>query len=167
MWLEAAKGISCPLAEVPSRADDLRTILEAGGNWLLEDAKAEQIDETVLFHLLNFVRETGRFCLITSRTWPLEWDIKLPDLLSRLRAAQVIELYEPDDYLLKQVIVKLFADRQIMIDEKIVEYCTLRMERSLDTASRLVAAIDAEALARKVPISRTIAAKVLEEMGMT
>ncbi|MEM7067900.1 MAG: hypothetical protein AAF478_03375 [Pseudomonadota bacterium] len=166
IWIEEAGGKSCPLENLPERIDELQVCVENGGNLLLEDAIPGKLDETALFHILNFIRQFNQFCLITSRTWPLEWNVQLPDLASRLRAAQVVELHEPDDLLLKQVMVKLFADRQLMVDEKIIDYCALRMERSLETAAKLVAEVDAEAMARKSPISRTIVAQVLEQMGM-
>jgi len=166
VWISAAGGTACPMSNLSDHLEELQNCLQSGGNILLEDAGAGIIDETALFHLLNSVREAGCHCLITSRSWPLEWNVQLPDLLSRLRAAQVVELLEPDDLLLKQVMVKLFADRQLMVDEKIIDYCALRMERSLETAACLVAEVDAEALSRKTPISRSIAAQVLARMGM-
>jgi hypothetical protein len=39
--------------------------------------------------------------------------VTLPDLASRLKAATVVEIAEPDEELLAQVMVKLFADRQL------------------------------------------------------
>ncbi len=55
-------------------------------------------------------------------------------------------LEEPEDALLRAVLVKLFADRQLVVDGDIVEYLARRMERSLDAARRLVAELDREAL---------------------
>ncbi|MEM9330209.1 MAG: hypothetical protein AAGA53_02720 [Pseudomonadota bacterium] len=166
VWVSKTGGMMCQASELTDRMNAIKDCVDAQGCIVLEDAGADELDETALFHLLNMVRQADTYCLITSRTWPAQWRVTLPDLLSRLRATQVIELLEPDDLLLKQVIIKLFADRQLMIDEKVVDYCVLRMERSLETASALVAAIDSEALAGKSPVSRALAAKVLENLGM-
>ncbi|MEM7215709.1 MAG: hypothetical protein AAF423_09210 [Pseudomonadota bacterium] len=165
-WISVAGGIVCKLSAITDHMEELQKILESGENIVLEDAGPGEIEETALFHLVNAVRQAGAYCIITSRTWPLQWNVELPDLKSRLRAMQVVELLEPDDMLLKQVMIKLFADRQIIIDEKVVDYCVLRMERSLETAARLVAEIDAEALAGKSPVSRAVASRVLERSGM-
>ena len=81
-------------------------------------------------------------------------------------AAQLVELDEPDDSLLKQVMVKLFADRQLQVDPGLVDFCVLRMERSLEFAANLVDRIDRIALARKKTISRKIATQALSELGM-
>ncbi|MEM9277264.1 MAG: hypothetical protein AAGA76_01675 [Pseudomonadota bacterium] len=165
-WIDLAGGMICDIADVGELMPKVQSCLDSGGNVVLEDAGPERINETDLFHLINSVRQAKTYCLVTSRSWPLEWKIQLPDLVSRLRAAQVVELLEPDDLLLKQVMIKLFADRQLIIDEKVVDFCVLRMERSLETAAKLVSAIDAEALSRKSPISRSIAGKALEKLGM-
>ena len=128
---------------------------------VLEDAH-EGFDQTALFHLLNAARQSGVKVLITSRTWPQAWQITLPDLSSRLRAATPVEILEPDDELLRQVLVKLFADRQLAVDLGVVDYIVVRMERSVDVAIRAVEAIDQEALAGRVKITKPLAGRVLE-----
>jgi len=130
---------------------------------VIEDAHLG-VDNTVLFHLLNAARQAGRTVLITSRTWPASWRITLPDLQSRLRAATPVEILEPDDDLLRRVLVKLFADRQISVDQGVVDYLVVRMERSLEVALRAVEAIDQEALAGRVRITKPLAGRVLENV---
>ncbi|WP_305986991.1 AAA family ATPase [Roseibium sp. MMSF_3544] len=122
------------------------------------------VNETALFHLLNEARQAGKNVLITSRTWPASWKITLPDLMSRLRAATPVEILEPDDDLLRRVLVKLFADRQISVDIGVVDYLVVRMERSLEVAMRAVQAIDREALAGRVKITKPLAGRVLENV---
>jgi chromosomal replication initiation ATPase DnaA len=92
------------------------------------------------------------------------WPVDLPDLKSRLKAATVVEIGEPDDELLAQVLVKLFADRQIMPDDKLVSYIAARMERSNAAAVEIVERLDSLALARGVKISRALAGEVLASM---
>ncbi|MEM5584231.1 AAA family ATPase [Roseibium sp. AS2] len=130
---------------------------------VLEDAHLG-VDETALFHLLNAARQAGKTVLITSRTWPASWKITLPDLVSRLRAATPVEILEPDDDLLRRVLVKLFADRQISVERSVIDYLVVRMERSLGVALRAVEAIDREALAGRVKITRPLAGRVLENV---
>jgi len=122
------------------------------------------VNETDLFHLLNAARQAGGQVLITSRTWPAAWQLTLPDLQSRLRAATPVEILEPDDDLLRQVLVKLFADRQLSVDLTVVDYLVVRMERSLEVALNVVDAIDREALAGQGKITRPLAGRVLERV---
>ena len=138
----------------------------SGGNILIENVASGFDAEKGLFHLLNAVREAGSYCLITSRSWPREWNISLLDLRSRLLAAQLVELAEPDDLLLKQVMVKLFSDRQLEVEAAVIDYCVLRMERSLESAAKLVDAMDNLALSTKRTISRKTAADALKSLGM-
>ncbi|MIL09666.1 hypothetical protein BZU93_27790, partial [Salmonella enterica subsp. enterica] len=70
----------------------------------------------------------------------------------------------PDDALLGGVIAKLFADRQVEVDPTVVQYLVRRMERSLSTASAVVARLDRVALERKTAITRALAAEMLTAM---
>ena len=149
---------------LPSKLDpqSVETLVAAPAA-VIEDAHLG-IDNTALFHLLNAARQAGKTVLITSRTWPASWKISLPDLQSRLRAATPVEILEPDDDLLRRVLVKLFADRQIAVDQGVVDYLVVRMERSLEVAMRAVEAIDQEALAGRVKITKPLAGRVLENV---
>ena len=76
----------------------------------------------------------GRSCFS-----PPAWRLRpgrsaLPDLASRLRAVPVVTLAAPDDAMLRAVLVKLFADRQIAVDEALISYLMVRIERSFAAA---------------------------------
>jgi chromosomal replication initiation ATPase DnaA len=118
-------------------------------------------DETALFHLLNMLAPAGRL-LLTASTPPRDWAVTLPDLISRLQALPTLRLDPPDDALLSAVLVKLFADRQIVVPPNVIPYLVTRMERSCAAARALVATLDARALAAARPISRALAAEVLD-----
>ncbi|MFG1396923.1 P-loop NTPase family protein [Roseixanthobacter pseudopolyaromaticivorans] len=135
----------------------------AQGALLLEDLAAGDFDEAALFHLLNLAREQNAFVLMTARTPPAAFVLATADLASRLRAVPSVEIAPADDALLGAVLVKLFADRQIPVDEATVQYLLLRMERTVEGAQALVAAIDRAALAARRPVTRALAAQVLSE----
>lgn len=135
--------------------------LVSNGALVIEDADRAERDEPVLFHLLNLARERGCSVLLTSAA-PLEqWSLRTPDLLSRLRLAPTVVIDPPDDALLKSVLVKLFVDRQLVVDTSVVDYLALRIERSLARAGDIVAALDREALSRGRRITRPMAAEIL------
>jgi chromosomal replication initiation ATPase DnaA len=112
------------------------------------------LDETALFHLLNWVAQEGGSLLVCARVPPARWPVSLPDLRSRLAALPAVEIGAPDEPLLAALLVKLFADRQLAVPAEVVQFLVSRMERSCEAAGRLVAAIDAAALAahRRVTI---------------
>jgi chromosomal replication initiation ATPase DnaA len=132
---------------------------------LVEDIDRGIADERILFHLLNHARETSRFILVTSRLAPGDLDVTLPDLRSRLRALPVAAIAGPDEALLGAVLVKLFADRQLVVDPAIVSYLVRHMDRSLEIARAVALAIDALALTRQRKITRALAAEALASLS--
>ena len=132
----------------------------ATGALVIEDADG-QLDERALFHLLNLMRQQDAFVLMTTRTPPASWPVELADLASRLRVIPTLELRPPDDALLRAVMVKLFADRQLAVDEALIAYLSTRIERSFAGARAAVEDLDREALRLKRPVTRALAAELL------
>jgi chromosomal replication initiation ATPase DnaA len=137
----------------------------ATGALVIEDAAADAFDERALFHLLNLAREQQDYLLLTARTPPAAWSFAIRDLGSRLRALPSVTLAPPDDTLLRAVLVKLFADRQIAVEESLVSYVLTRIERSFAAARKVVQELDAEAMRRKRALTRALAAEILRERG--
>ncbi|HRO10651.1 DnaA/Hda family protein [Amaricoccus sp.] len=117
--------------------------------------------EEALFHLCNRLAAGGGSLMVTGREPPARWPIRLPDLASRLGIAAVARLEPPDDDLLAAVLVKLFADRQIVVEPGLIRWLVSRMDRSFAAAERHVAALDRAGLARQRPITARLAAEVL------
>jgi len=139
--------------------------LATAGPLLLEDVDAARGIEAQLFHLLNLVRNSANSWLVlTARAWPDGWGLRTADLLSRLRLAPAVEIAEPDDALVRAVLVKHFIDRQLMVDTTVVEYLAMRIERSLDAARQVVEALDQEALMAGRRITRPMAGEILRAL---
>jgi chromosomal replication initiation ATPase DnaA len=130
---------------------------------LIEDADRLGAGEAALFHLLNLARERDLPVLVTARRAPDLWGLATRDLLSRLRLAPIISLGEPEPDLIRAVLLKLFSDRQLVVDPYLVAYVATRIERSFDAARAIVAALDREALARRQKITRALAAELLRQ----
>lgn len=141
------------------------TALAAGRAVAIDDAPGVAHSpkaQTALFHLHNLLAEQGGRLLLAARAPVRDWGIGLPDLASRLQACTHVGLAPPDDTLLAAVLTKLFADRQVRVPDNLIPFLLPRMERSLRGAQAIVAQLDAEALARKKPISRNLAADVMQ-----
>lgn len=139
-------------------------VFETNPTLLIEDVDRGISDERIFFHLLNLARERRGSILVTSRTAPGDLAIALPDLASRLKALPMARIEAPDEALLKAVLVKLFADRQLAIEPAVVNYIAMRMERSLAAANSVVAELDRRALAMQRSVTRALAAAVLQDM---
>jgi chromosomal replication initiation ATPase DnaA len=121
----------------------------------------DPVDEVALFHLVNLANEQSAYMLLTARLPPTLWPIRLADLASRVRALPVVELSAPDDALLRAVLVKLFADRQLSVDEGLIGYLLARIERSFAAARAVVALLDREALRQQRPVTRALASEII------
>lgn len=146
-------------------SDPLVAALPDGACVVVEDLDRGVGNEQALFHLLNRARESRLSVLLTSRGAPGELAVGIPDLRSRLRALPVAALDLPDEALLKAVLVKLFCDRQLNVEPAVIDYLSLRMERSMEAASRVVAAVDRLALATHRKVTRPLAAEALADLG--
>jgi chromosomal replication initiation ATPase DnaA len=133
----------------------------ATGALVVEEAAAA--DERTLFHLMNLAREEKAFLLLTGRKTPTAWAVTIADLGSRLRALPVVTLYAPDDAMLRGVIIKLAADRQLGLDDGVVRYLSTHIERSFAAARAAVIALDNEALRQGRPPTRLLAAEMFRE----
>ncbi len=131
---------------------------------VVEDCDRARWDEAHLFHLINLVRGHGTSLLLTARAAPDQWGLSTPDLISRLRLAPDTGIDAPDDALLRALMVKLFVDRQLIVDLSVVEFLLPRIERSFAGVARIVGALDREALALGRRVTRPVAAAVLERM---
>jgi chromosomal replication initiation ATPase DnaA len=140
-------------------------LLKADRALLVENLEVGISDEKALFYLLNVAREEKLSILLTSRLAPGDLLITLPDLRSRLRALPLVAIEAPEEALLRAVLVKHIADRQLLVEPEVVDYLALRMERSLEAAQKLVAEIDRRALATRRRVTRKLASEVLVELG--
>ena len=161
IWAEAtgARILSAKLLSVT----DLPAAL-ATGALVVEDLEATSFDELALFHLINLAREERAYVLFTTRMAPANFPFTIRDLASRLRAIPVVTLSAPDDTLLRAVIVKLAADRQIAVDDELVNYLANRIERSFAAARAAVQRLDEEAMRQHRPVTRALAIELFRTL---
>lgn len=146
------------------QADALPADLRPRGAVVVEDVQnLPHASEEALFHLHNHQLAHNQPLLLTAQCQPARWAIALPDLASRMQATTPVQIAAPDDALLQAVLMKLFADRQIMPAPEVVRYLVPRIERSFAAAQRIVLELDAVALAEHCRVSRKLAARILDK----
>ncbi len=123
---------------------------------------AHLIDETSLFHRWNRAQENGTPLLLVGKA---EWRITLPDLASRLGAALHLEVGEPDDAMLGELIAVHAEARGLVLGEGAATYLVPRCQRSHAGVEALVAAIDRLSLERKQPATMAIWRDALEDIS--
>jgi chromosomal replication initiation ATPase DnaA len=162
IWCDSSGGDT-----VEGRALTLEVLPTLGNAIAVENADqllAHPQAQEALFHLHNHLHNQGGKLLVTGRTPPARWAFSLPDLASRLSIFQTVELGPPDDHVLSAILGKLLTDRQILPPETLIPFLVRRMDRSFAAARRLVAELDHRALSEGRPVSRTLAAEVLDSL---
>ena len=117
--------------------------------------------EKNLLHFYNLIDEKRGYVVLTASIAPKFWGINLPDLKSRILSSTTINIKKPDDELLSSVLVKLFIDKQILIDKKIIKFIVYRSERSLTSLQSIVNKIDEQSLVTKKKININFVKKLI------
>jgi chromosomal replication initiation ATPase DnaA len=146
IFLARSEGQSLAGADLPAAA--ARGLIEVAPATAIDDADravAAGLEEALL-HVFNQAQEAGRSLLLTGQTPVAQWPMRLADLRSRLQAQPAVAIAAPEDDLLAHVMVKLFADRGIHVEQGVIAYALARMERSFAATRDLVARLDQAAL---------------------
>lgn len=136
LWAERWGAVAAitgepPPSGAPVWVDDADRRLAAGG------PGAEAV-----FHLLNRAGRGEGALLLVGREPPLAWPSPLPDMRSRLNALFSVEVGEPDDALLRALLVKFFRERSVRPTPALLDALLARMERSALGAAAAVEALD-------------------------
>ena len=135
---------------------------DSGGGEAIDEA--DRMDETDLFHRWNRAQESGTPLLLVRASGEGDWAIKLPDLSSRIAAAQPLAIGTPDDEQLASLIGIHAQQRALALGPDAAEYLVPRTERSHLAVERLVETIDRLSLERKVAPTLGIWREALEAL---
>ena len=117
-------------------------------NIILEDFN-ENIDEKSVFSLINFVDQNNKYLVINSLKPINEMNFNLKDLKSRAKNSLLAVIEQPDDQLIKVLLAKNFSDKQIKIDNKLIEFIVKRITRSYGKIFEFIYKIDEISLKKK------------------
>lgn len=127
---------------------------------------ASQMDEASLFATTNqALNGELRGLLLADHRHPDEWDIKLPDLRSRLNYIPKLSLEEPDNDILEPIIRKLFEDKGRAVKADIVSHIIGRYDRSIPALVRLIHDLDLAASREKRDMTLKFVAAFLKRAG--
>ena len=130
--------------------------LAPGGEW----------SEDGLFHLFNLCADTGGSLLFLTREPLAQMMWQLPDLASRFRSCNMTRLEAPDDALLRALLEKYFADRQLVVDASVLDYMVARMERSFVAVQTIAAAMDRASLAQRRNLTMPLAREIMAAFAL-
>ena len=119
-------------------------------------------DENIMFSLINFVDQYNKFLLIISEKPFNEFNFSLKDLRSRSKNCLVAKIDRPDDELIKVLLSKSFSDKQILIDNKLIDFTVKRISRSYSKIFEFIYKIDEVSLKKKKSIDLKIIKNALK-----
>ena len=123
----------------------------------------KNIDENYIFTLFNFVDQNNKYLLINSEKPINEINFDLADLNSRAKNCLIAKIDKPDDELIKVLLSKSFSDRQIIINNKLIDFIAKRIARSYGKIFEFIYKIDEMSLKKKKSIDLKIIKNVLED----
>jgi chromosomal replication initiation ATPase DnaA len=142
-----------------SELRDFMSLPQSGGV-AIDDADRIR-DEELLLHLLNVARDRNLRVLIAARSAPARWPVILPDLSSRLRAINAVEVAGPEDDLLHLLLVRALSQRQLDVGGTVQAWLLHHLPRTAGGVLEAVKRLDAESLLQGKPITRAFAARIL------
>ncbi|MDE8346301.1 MAG: DnaA/Hda family protein [Acidocella sp.] len=156
IWARAHKAEIIPMAALPGWP-------HPGGPVCIDDADTIP-DPACLLHLLNTAAEQKTLVLMAASTAPARMDYTLPDLTSRLRATQSVQILPPEDELLAMLLARLLAERQLRLNAQIRQMLLTRLPRTSAALREAVARLDAASLDGARKLTRATARGILSDM---
>jgi chromosomal replication initiation ATPase DnaA len=120
-----------------------RVFAAKSGGRIFDDA--DRASEAEVFHAWNAAQQERRPLLIIAEAPPPIWDVRLPDLRSRLAASPLLELGPPDDVLMPQLIERAFERHLLHAKPDLIAWLSKRIERSHVAILRVADALESEA----------------------
>ena len=130
-------------------------------NIVIEDLN-QKMNENLFFTLINIVDQDNKYLIVTSTIPIVDFKFKLNDLNSRSTNFILSQIEKPGDDLIYALILKNLSDRQISIDQKLIEFIIKRIDRTYGKISDFIYKIDEISLKRKKPIDFKIIKEALE-----
>ncbi len=135
------------------------------GGSMIDDA--ERAGEAAIFHAWNAAQAARRPLLIVADAPPPTWQVKLPDLRSRLAATPHLAIDPPDDRLIADLFRQFFTRMRLDARPELIDWLSKRVERSHVALLRVADALEGAALARRnMRLSIPFARATLKTAGL-
>ena len=131
-------------------------------NLCFDDFK-NNIDQKILYSLLNQSKQIEKYILINSLIPLKNFEFKTKDLRSRINSFLSMGINLPTDDLLKVIIMKSFSDKQVSLDSKLCDYIIKNVERSYEKIDKFLKDIDELSLSSGKSININLIKKVLNK----
>lgn len=134
-WARRNQAVGLEIDRIPDESSHF------GRSFILDPFPTELLSrqaEDWFFHFINRLTVEQGSLLITSSDHPKTWDIKLPDLRSRLMAMNLCRIEAAEDDLLRGLAVRFFREFQIVVEPELIDYLLARTVRNPAALYRLI-----------------------------
>ena len=131
-------------------------------NIILENLDT-RIDEKLAYTLFNIIEQDNKYLITTSNKQIVDFKFKLDDLNSRCKNFILLNINKPDDELIFALLLKNLSDKQISLDNKLINYIVKRIDRSYGKIFDFIYKIDEISLKKKKSIDLKIIKEALGE----
>ncbi len=142
--------------------DNIIPLLENFECIIIDDFK-NNIDQKLLYSLLNQSKQIEKYILINSLIPLKNFEFQTKDLRSRINSFLSMGINLPTDDLLKVIIMKSFSDKQVSLDSKLCDYIIKNVERSYEKIDKFLKDIDELSLSSGKSININLIKKVLNK----
>ena len=130
---------------------------------LIIDSYKKNIDEKLLYSILNQAKQLDSYVLINSSIPIKGLNFNLGDLKSRISSFVFIGIDLPTDELLRVIITKNLSDKQISVNSKLTDFIIKNVERSYEKMFKFLSDLDDLSLSTGKSININLIKKVLNQ----
>ena len=130
---------------------------------LIIDSYKKNIDEKLLYSILNQAKQLDSYVLINSSIPIKGLNFNLGDLKSRISSFVFIGIDLPTDELLRVIITKNLSDKQISVNSKLTDFIIKNVERSYEKMFKFLNDLDDLSLSTGKSININLIKKVLNQ----
>lgn len=141
-----------------------RIFAARSGGTLVDNADTRP--EAELFHAWNLAQESRVPLLLVAENAPPLWEVRLPDLRSRLQATPLATINQPDRPLMESLLAKILAKRGLAVAPDVAAFISARLQRSYISIFRAADLIDEASLSQRRAITIPFVRDALARGGL-
>ncbi|MDI2090052.1 P-loop NTPase family protein [Commensalibacter oyaizuii] len=166
IWAQRESALFLP-GSVFAKTHSVNWLEKLRENWvqalIIDDADMVE-NAQALLHILNLAKELSLPVVLSGQLPPARWGLDLPDLTSRLRAITAVQINPAEDELLRILLLRLLAERQLVVSSSMIDWLIIRLPRTAFSIREAVNRLDKAAMEEGGGITRGLAIRVLSDL---
>lgn len=141
---------------------NLVKLIKNDGFYIIEDIENVK-NQKILLEIFNLITEKGAHLMLTSARDIKKIDYSIKDLHSRLKNVFEIEIKSPDDDLIKMLLIKNFAAKQLKVSDTALDFLIKNLHRNFVEIFNVVKLLEFYSLEKKRNITIPLIKEILKQ----